>query len=146
MVLVIRRGPSVYQANGEFMCKVLCKALADGVRAGLGTEDGIGSLRCRVSGALYVLLLIHQVDEQGRCQSCRRPGAMFGWRRRPCGVHREASFWLRQPDWFLASRGRPGAPVGPLIPTEDIHYTRDGDSPDQPGRHRGPTQNHPEHE
>jgi hypothetical protein len=115
------------------MRKVLCRALADGVRAGLGTEEGIGSLRCRVSGALYVLLLLHQVDEQGRCQSCRRPGALFGWRRRPSGVHQEASFWLRQPDWLLASRGRPGVAVGPLIPTEDVHRTRNGECPDHSG-------------
>lgn len=133
MGLVIRRGGSVYQANDEFMCKVLCQALADGVRAGLGSAEGIGSLRCRVSGALYVLLLIHQVDEQGRCRSCRRPGAVFGWHRRPCEVHREASFWLRQPDWFLASRGRPGAPVGPLIPIEDLPRTQDGESPNHSG-------------
>jgi len=43
---VIRGGVSAYQASYEFMCKVLCGVLADGVRAGLDAEEGIGSLRC----------------------------------------------------------------------------------------------------
>jgi hypothetical protein len=104
---VIRSGASVYQDSYEFMCKALCGVLADGVRAGLGAEEGIGSLRCRVSGALYALLLTHPVDERSRCRSCRRPGTVFGLRRRRCGVHQEASYWLRQPDWLLYSRGSP---------------------------------------
>jgi hypothetical protein len=37
-------------------------------------------------------------------------------RRRPCAVHGEASFWLRKPAWFLASREVPGVPIVPLIP------------------------------
>jgi hypothetical protein len=130
---MIRRGGSVYQTDYEFMCKVLCGVLADGVRAGLGAEEGIGSLRCRVSGALYALLLTHPVDERGRCRSCRPPGAVFGFRRRRCGVHREASYWLRQPDWLLYSRGSPGVAVGPPIATGREHRTREHDPPGHSG-------------
>lgn len=79
---------------------------------------GSGSLRCRVSGTLYALLMAHPLDPQGRCRSCRGPGAVFG-RRRLCWVHREASYWLRQPEeflyshvvreWKLVDQSRPGA-------------------------------------
>ncbi|MGH3771586.1 MAG: hypothetical protein ACRDRW_09355 [Pseudonocardiaceae bacterium] len=113
---MIHRGVSVYQTDYEFVREVLCKVLADGVRVGLGTDGGIGSVQCRVSGALFALLLTHQVDERGRCRSCRHPG-VFGLRLRRCDVHREASFWLRQPDWLLSSRGSPGLAVGPPLPT-----------------------------
>jgi hypothetical protein len=123
------------------MRTVLREALVEGRRAGLGTEEGVGSLRCRVSGALYALLLLHPVDQQGRCQSCRRPGALFGWRRRPCAVHREASFWLRKHAWFLASREVPGVPIVPL--TLNNHGARpdaqNGNAAQHPGRHRRPT-------
>jgi hypothetical protein len=97
----------------EKMRTGLREALVEGRRAGLGTPEGIGSLRCRASGALYALLLLHPVDQHGRCQSCRRPGALFSWRRRPCAVHQEASFWLRKHAWFLASREMPGVPIVP---------------------------------
>jgi hypothetical protein len=119
----------------------LREALVEGRRAGLGTPEGIGSLRCRASGALYALLLLHPVDQHGRCQSCRRPGALFSWRRRPCAVHQEASFWLRKHAWFLASREMPGVPIVPLTPNNHgaPPDTQDGDAPEHPGRHRRPT-------
>ncbi|MGH3771967.1 MAG: hypothetical protein ACRDRW_11330 [Pseudonocardiaceae bacterium] len=123
-------GRSVYQASYEFMCTMLCKALADGVRAGLG-EEGVGSLRCRVSGALYAVLLDHPVDERGRCRSCRRPGAVFALRRRRCEVHREANYWLRQPDWILVSRGSPGVAIGPPLATIGERCTQECDPPGQ---------------
>lgn len=126
-----RRHVSIYQDNYEFVCKVLCKVLADGVRIGLGPEGGIGSVQCRVSGALYALLLTHKVDERGRCRSCRHPG-VFGWRLKRCDVHLEASFWLRQPDWLLSSRGSPGLAVGPPLPTGCEHCTPQQDPPSPP--------------
>lgn len=105
-------GRSFCQTSYEFMCTLLCQVLAEGIRAGLG-EDGVGSVRCRVSGALYAVLKNHPVDEQGRCRSCRRPGAVLGPRRRRCEVHRAAHYWLRQPDWILVARGSSGVAIGP---------------------------------
>ncbi|MGH3886402.1 MAG: hypothetical protein ACRDSZ_07500 [Pseudonocardiaceae bacterium] len=103
MTPVIRSGLSVYETSYDVLCRLLRKVLVDGVRAGRGAVGGIGSVQFRVSAALYALLLAHPLDEQGRCRSCRRPGAVFG-RRRRCWVHREASYWLRQPEEFLHSR------------------------------------------
>jgi hypothetical protein len=130
---VIRSGVSESQTSYEFMCKVLCEVLAEGVRAGLGAEARIGSLQCRVSGALYALLLTHPVDERGRCRSCRRPGAVFGFRRQRCGVHREASHWLCQPDWLLYSRGSPGLAIGPPLTTGCERCAQECESPGQSG-------------
>ncbi|MGH3853428.1 MAG: hypothetical protein ACRDR6_07990 [Pseudonocardiaceae bacterium] len=130
-----RGNPSIHQDSYEFVCKVLCKVLSDGVRIGLGPDGGIGSVQCRVSGALYALLRTHQVDERGRCRSCRHPG-VFGWRLRRCDVAREAGFWLRQPDWLLSSRGSPGLAVGPPLPTGCEHCTPGHEPPGPPGLHR----------
>lgn len=126
---MLRHGASEYRASYDFMCTVLRRTLADGVRAGIGAEDGIGSLRCRVSGALYALLLAHPVDHRGRCRSCRRPGAVFGLRRRRCWVHLEASHWLRQPDWLLYARGSRTVAIGPPLPTGCERCTRESTSP-----------------
>lgn len=101
---VIRGGLPLDQASYEFLCEVLRGVLRDGVLAGPGPGEGIGSLRCRVSGALYALLSAHPVDRRGRCRSCRRWGAVLGRRRRLCWVNIHAGFWLRQPEWFLHSR------------------------------------------
>lgn len=94
---------TVYQSSHDLMCQSLRKVLVDGVQAGRGAAGGIGSVRCRVSAALYALLMAHPVDREGRCRSCRGPGAVFG-RRHRCWVHIEASYWLRQPEEFLCSR------------------------------------------
>lgn len=94
---------TVYQTSHDLMCQSLRKVVVEGVQAGRGAAGGIGSVRCRVSAALYALLTAHPVDREGRCLSCRRPGAVFG-RRHRCRVHREASYWLRQPEEFLHSR------------------------------------------
>ncbi|MGH3869423.1 MAG: hypothetical protein ACRDQ4_25620 [Pseudonocardiaceae bacterium] len=126
-----RGNPSIYQDSYEFVRKVLCKVLSDGVRIGLGPDGGIGSVQCRVSGALYALLLTHKVDERGRCRFCRHPG-MFGWRLRRCDVAREAGFWLRQPDWLLSSRGTPGLAVGPPLPIGCAHCAREYECPPDP--------------
>ncbi|MGH3842742.1 MAG: hypothetical protein ACRDS0_15045, partial [Pseudonocardiaceae bacterium] len=78
--------------------------LSAAVESGPGAAGGIGSIQCRVFATLYVLLGAHPVDRRGRCWSCRRPGAVLGFRRRHCRVHREASLWLQQPEWFLRSQ------------------------------------------
>lgn len=113
---------TVYQTSHDLMCQLLRKVLVDGVQAGHGAEGGIGSVRCRVSGTLYALLIAHPVDQHGLCRSCRGPGAVFG-RRYRCWVHREASYWLRQPEellhsqvvreWGLVDESSPGAGVAP---------------------------------
>ncbi|MGH3692414.1 MAG: hypothetical protein ACRDRX_00135 [Pseudonocardiaceae bacterium] len=84
----------------EVLRGVLCAA----VESEPGAVGGIGSLQCRVFATLYVLLGAHAVDGRGRCWSCRRPGAVFGFLRRHCRVRGEASVWLQQPEWFLRSR------------------------------------------
>lgn len=121
---------SIYQSSYEFMCTMLGKVLAEGVRAGLG-EDGVGSVRCRVSGALYAVLQDHPVDERGRCRSCRRPGAVLTLRPQRCEVHREAHYWLRQPAWILVSRGSPGVAIGPPLTATGEHPTPQGTEPGQ---------------
>lgn len=90
----------MHQASYEVMCEVLRGVLVVSVQAGPG-PGGTGSIRCRVSGALYALLMAHPIDYQGRCRSCRRPGAVFGLARQRCRVHRQVHYWLRQPDAFL---------------------------------------------
>ena len=114
----------VSQTSHDLLCQLLRKVVVDGVQAGHGAASGIGSVRCRVSATLYALLLAHPVDREGRCRSCRRPGAVFGWRRRRCcWVYIEASYWLRQPEeflhsqvvreWGLADQSQPGACAAP---------------------------------
>lgn len=91
----------MHQASYGDICEVLRGVLVEGVQAGPG-PGGIGSVRCRVSGAMYALLMAHPIDRQGRCRSCRRrPGAMFGVTHQRCRVHREMRYWLHQPEPFL---------------------------------------------
>ncbi|HET9257526.1 MAG TPA: hypothetical protein VFO16_20315 [Pseudonocardiaceae bacterium] len=93
----------MYQASYHAMCEVLRGALARGVQAGHGPDD-IGSVSWRVGGALYALLLAHPIDRQGRCRSCRRRGAVLRLFAERCHVHREARYWLYQPEEFLRPR------------------------------------------
>ncbi|MGH3889064.1 MAG: hypothetical protein ACRDSZ_21335 [Pseudonocardiaceae bacterium] len=88
----------------ESLREVLRGVLCAAVESGPGGVGGVGSLQCRVFAVLYVLLGSHPVDGRGRCWSCRRPGAVFGFRRRRCRVHGEARAWLLQPEWLLRSR------------------------------------------
>ncbi len=103
MTPVIRGGSSVYQTSYDLLCRLQRKVLVDGVQAGRDAAGGIGSVQFRASATLYALLRAHPLDREGRCRSCRGPGAVFG-RRHRCWVHREASYWLRQPEEFLHSR------------------------------------------
>jgi hypothetical protein len=65
--------------------------------------DGIDSIQSRACAALYVLLMHHPIDRQGRCRLCPRPRALPGFRRR-CQVRTQARFWLQQPAQFLTSQ------------------------------------------
>ncbi|MGH3903804.1 MAG: hypothetical protein ACRDTE_06400 [Pseudonocardiaceae bacterium] len=64
----------------------------------------IGSVPGRVVVALYMLVMAHPVDRRGRCRSCRRSGAVFGWRWRHCRVYGEASVWLHQSAEFVGAQ------------------------------------------
>lgn len=98
-----RQTSSVHQKSYELLCEVLGRLLVSVVHAGSGAAGGISALPCRASAALYSLLLDHPVDRRGRCLCCRRPGALFGRRRRRCRVHIAAQYWLRHPDEVLLS-------------------------------------------
>ncbi|MGH3571946.1 MAG: hypothetical protein ACRDR6_25465 [Pseudonocardiaceae bacterium] len=96
--------PSEYEISYALLCRRLRGALENAVLAGHGA-DGIGSALWQANAALYMLLMGHPVDRRGRCRSCRRSGAVLGFRRRRCRVHGEARFWLlQQPAEFLHSR------------------------------------------
>lgn len=70
-----------------------------------GAAGGMDSIQSRACAALYALLMAHPVDRQGRCRSCRRPGAVLGMRHRRCRMRSAAHFWLlQQPADFLRSR------------------------------------------
>lgn len=72
--------------------RLVCEALREAVRAGLGAVGQVGSIRYRASAVLYLLLLEHPIDWRGRCRSC--PSVMIGLRPRPCQIHFRASDWL----------------------------------------------------
>jgi hypothetical protein len=81
----ISKGPNVHQTSYDLLCRMLRRVLLDGVQAGPDAIGGIGSVHFKASTTLYGLLLDHPVDGPGRCRSCRRTGALFGWRRRLVG-------------------------------------------------------------
>ena len=91
--------------------------LCDVLRVAVESADGVGSVPCRASAALYFLLMDHSVDPQGRCRSCRCSGAAFGLRRRLCRVRIKAEFWLQQPTEFLRSTFVRGLRVTDLPPS-----------------------------
>jgi hypothetical protein len=101
---MIRTSPSMHQAVYDVMYTALRRVLREGMQAGPGAKEEIDSLPCRVSGALYALLMAHPIDRHGRCRSCRRPGSVLGRRRQDCVVCFEVSYWLSQPDRVLRAR------------------------------------------
>jgi hypothetical protein len=101
---MIRTSPSEHQAIYDVMYTALRQVLREGVQASPGAAEGLDSLFCRVSGALYALLMAHPIDRHGRCRSCRRPGSVLGRRRQDCLVYSEVSCWLGQPDTLLRAR------------------------------------------
>ncbi|MGH4005432.1 MAG: hypothetical protein ACRDSO_15150 [Pseudonocardiaceae bacterium] len=89
-------GWTVDQTRQRLVCNLLRGVLR---QAGPGAVEGVDAILYRVSAVLYLLLLDHPIDRRGRCRSCPRPGAVIGFRRRPCRIHLRASYWLlRQPD------------------------------------------------
>ena len=92
---------SVPHTSHDHLCARLRAALRDGAQPGAGVAGGIGSVQFRAGVALYRLLLDHPVDRWGRCRSCRRPGAVFGWRWRTCQVRSKATLCLLQLDEVL---------------------------------------------
>jgi hypothetical protein len=105
---------SAYQASYNVTCEALRKVLRDAGQVDAGQVDSVSGVPWRFCAALYSLLLDHPVDHRGRCRSCRRPGAVLGFRRRRCQVHRLAYFYLRESSDFLRS-----------------HVARELDTPDQ---------------
>lgn len=102
MTPVTGEGLTVDQTSHRLICHALRRVLCRAVKVGPGAVDGIGSVQCQASAVLYTLLRDHPIDRQGRCRSCRRPGAIIGFRRRPCRIYLRASYWmLRQPDQAL---------------------------------------------
>jgi len=95
---------SVRQVNHRLMSDALRDVLLTAVGSAPDADGGVGSIQCRACAVLYLLLHDHQVDQRGHCRSCRRPGAIFGQRRRRCRIHLAAKHWLRHPDTFLLTQ------------------------------------------
>ena len=53
---MVRTSPSAHQASYDVLYTALRRVLREGMQAGPGAEEGINSLQCRVTGALYALL------------------------------------------------------------------------------------------
>lgn len=107
---VFAKNLSVYQASYGLLCKELYEWLSSAVEPGVSaqdgsesTQDGSESAQWRACAMVYSLLRDHAIDRRGRCRLCRRPGALFGRRRRRCQVHIAANFYLRQPEQFVRS-------------------------------------------
>ncbi|HEX2300049.1 MAG TPA: hypothetical protein VHH34_16315, partial [Pseudonocardiaceae bacterium] len=86
------------QTRHKLLREALHTVLRDMVHAGPDAAHGIVSVPSRAVAALYQVLLNHPIDRRGRCRSCRRPGTLFGRRRRRCRVYFDVVFWLHQPD------------------------------------------------
>ncbi len=83
------------------LLQMLSEVLMEVERAKRGAPRGLDSVPLQACAALYQLLREHQVDQRGRCRSCRRPGLVFPSRRRPCQVRSNATVCLRQLDEML---------------------------------------------
>lgn len=90
--------PNLHQVgNDDPLRAALRGVLLAAVKSGPDAAGRIYSIQYRACAALYALLVAHPVDQRGRCRLCRRPGAVFGFRRHHCRVHDEARVWLQQP-------------------------------------------------
>jgi hypothetical protein len=88
------------------LLQMLHDVLVEVERARRGAVRGIESVPLRACAALYQVLREHQVDQRGRCRSCRRLGfgSVLGLRRQPCRVRSKAAVCLQQLDeWLLFS-------------------------------------------
>ncbi|MGB8202439.1 MAG: hypothetical protein WCF33_22595 [Pseudonocardiaceae bacterium] len=101
---MIRTNPSGHQAIYDAIYTALRQVLREAIQAKPGDAEGLDSLPCRVSGALYALLMAHPIDRHGRCRLCRRPGSVLGRRRQDCAVYFEVRSWLGESDTLLRTR------------------------------------------
>lgn len=85
-----------YQPN-RLWCDRLKKCVTDEVNSPRGMSR-IGSLEYRALIILYWILQDHRIDHWGHCQSCRRPGSLFGARWRPCPLHSKVDLGLERLD------------------------------------------------
>ena len=129
---LFRGDSSIYQSSYNLACKMLRGVLRESAQAGSSAEEGIGSLRCRASGALYSLLMTHPIDERGRCRACRRPRRVLMLPRQRCRVQGEASYWLRQPEWFLYFRVDGEWELGQQEPPDAAPLPENGPHPADP--------------
>lgn len=114
------RRPSVHQTSYALLCQRLRGLLVNAVRAGPRAAGGVGSVPCRASATLYMLLVGHPVDRRGRCRSCWGPGAVLGLRRRFCRVRIAADYWLHQRPEFLHSSLARELELTDLVPAGDL--------------------------
>lgn len=92
-------GLSAKQIRRDPLLQMLSEVLVEVERARRSAPRGIDSVPLRACAALHQLLREHQVDQRGRCRSCRRPGWVF--RSRTCQVRSNAMVCLRQLDEML---------------------------------------------
>ncbi|MGH3869741.1 MAG: hypothetical protein ACRDQ4_27305 [Pseudonocardiaceae bacterium] len=93
-----RGGLSAAQISRDPLLQMLCEVLVEVERARRGAPRGVDSVALRACAALYQLLREHQVDQRGRCRSCRRPGWVFRSRWQLCQVRGTAAVCLLQLD------------------------------------------------
>lgn len=144
--------PSVYQARHQHLSAVLRAALVEAVQAGRRAAGGIGTISGRALATLYLILMSHPVDQQGRCRSCRSPSTVLRRRRRGCRVHWEASVWLSQPAEFVRTQlarelglTTPNTPtVSPCSP-QGVTVGLGHGGASEPSPAPGPAVTHPEH-
>jgi hypothetical protein len=89
---VTSKDRTIDQISHRLMRNALRGFLLQALRARPGAVEGISSIGCQASAALYTLLLDHPLDRRGRCPSYRCSGATIGLRR--CRIHMTAIFWL----------------------------------------------------
>ncbi|MGH3933476.1 MAG: hypothetical protein ACRDS1_00590 [Pseudonocardiaceae bacterium] len=131
---VTSTGWTVDQTSHRLVCDFLRGILHQATQVGPGAVDGVGSTLYQVSAVLYTLLLDHPIDRRGYCRSCRRSGAVIGFRRRPCRIHLRASYWLlRQPD-----NAMPLCPLADEPGPDTTHSGGTGVRPDGPQSRRVP--------
>lgn len=92
-------GLSAKQISRDPLLQMLSEVLVEVERARRDAPRGLDSVPLRACAALYQVLREHQVDQRGRCRSCRRSGWVF--RSRPCQVRSNATVCLRQLDEVL---------------------------------------------
>ncbi len=96
-----RGGLSADQISRDPLLQMLCEVMVEGARARRGAPRGTESVALRACAALFELLREHQVDQRGRCRSCRRSGLLLRAWWQPCRVRSKATVCLQQLDEVL---------------------------------------------